>query len=173
MKKVYKKMSEEEANFYELISILKKYALSFCKRYRSVYKSTKYDAIIVENHPYLSYNAVVGKEYMRKRAEFEERKISLKDWNVFLKDFSRRYPGKIERASHKFKLFIYLENHNFCVDISENGVRTKIMEVPMPDKITGDPNGKLALSFEGAIKEQIVKYISQTQTNIEVLKRLT
>ena len=51
-------------------------------------------------------------------------------------------------------------------------IRTKIIEVPMPDEITGGHNGKLALSFENAIKEQIVKYISQTQTNIEVLKQL-
>ena len=83
-----------------------------------------------------------------------------------------RYPGRMERAKHKFELFIYLEKHNFCIDISENEVRTKIMEVPMPDEITGDHNGKLALSFERAIKEQIFKYISQTQTNIDVLTQL-
>lgn len=174
MKKVDEKLSLEESNFYDLIRILKKYALSSNEKTnsKSTSKLKKHNTIIVKNHPYLVYKSILGNEYRDKEAELDERKITLNDWNDFLKDFSMRYLGRIERAKHKFELFIYLENHNFCMDISENDVRTKIIEVPMPDEITGGHNGKLALSFENAIKEQIVKYISQTQTNIEVLKQL-
>lgn len=174
MKKVYKEFSVEKSNFSDLINILKKYALSSNEKpnSRNIYKSKKHNAIIVKNHPYLVYKSLLGNEYRDKKEELDERKITLNDWNDFLKDFSMRYPGRMERAKHKFELFIYLEKHNFCMDISENDVRTKIMEVPIPDEINGDHNGKLALSFERAIKEQIVKYISQAQTNIEVLKQL-
>lgn len=129
---------------------------------RSIYKSKKHNAIIVKNHPYLVYKGILGNEYRDKEAELDERKITLNDWNDFLKDFSMCYPSRMERAKHNFALFIYLGKHNFCIDISENEVRTKIMEVPMSDEITGDHNGKLALSFERTIKEQIFKYISHT-----------
>ena len=174
MKKIDKKLSLEESNFYDLIRILKKYALSSNEKpnSKSIYKPKKNNDIIVKHHPYLVYKSILGNEYRDKEAELYERKITLNDWNDFLKDFSMRYPGRMERAKHKFELFIYLEKHSFCIDISENEVRTKIMEVPMPDEITGDHNGKLALSFERAIKEQIFKYISQTQTNIDVLTQL-
>lgn len=174
MKKGYKEMSVEESNFYDLIRILKKYALSSNEKTngKSISKSKKHNAIIVKNHPYLVYKSILGNEYWDKKAELDEREITLNDWYDFLKDFSMRYPGRMERAKHKFELFIYLENHNFCVDISENDVRTKIIEVPMPNEIIGGHNGKVALSFETVIKDQIIKYKSQRHTNIDILRKL-
>ena len=169
-----KKASEEAVVFNDLVGVLKKYALSCGAKpsNRNVYKSRKHKAIIVKKHPYLHYRVVLGAVYRAKESEFNRREISLNDWYVFLSEFSKKYPGRIDRAKHDFKLFIYLESHNFCVDISENDVRTKIVALPMPDEVTGGPNDHLAVSFEHAINSQIMKYISQTQTNIEVLTKL-
>ena len=169
-----KSVASEDAKFYALIDILKKRALSCGDKSsnRNVFKSNKHKAIIVRRHPALGYNVILGNEYQQKVAELKAQKISLTDWTNFIGDFVSRYPGKLERAKHKFKLFIYLENHKFCVDISENDVRTKIVALPMPDKVTGGPNDHLAVSFEHAINSHIMKYISQTQTNIEVLTKL-
>lgn len=172
--KMTKSVASEDAKFYALIDILKKRALSCGAKSsnRNVFKSNKHKAIIVRRHPALRYNVILGNEYQQKAAELNARKISLKDWAKFLGEFFKKYPGRIDRAKHDFKLFIYLESHNFCVDISENDVRTKIVALPMPDKVTGGPNDHLAVSFEHAINSQIMKYISQTQTNIEVLTKL-
>lgn len=166
--------TDEKTNFCKLINILKKCAFGCGVKSsnRNIYNSKKYNAIIVKSHPYLSREVILGKEYREKEQSFYDRQITLEEWYNFNKEFDAKNPGKLERVRHQFKLFVYLQKHNFCIDISENDVRTQIIEIPMPNKITGDHNGALALSFEHALNKQLIKYISQIQTNIEILREL-
>ena len=166
--------NNDESNFYALVNILKKYALGCGVKptNRNIYKSKKYNAFVVKNHPCLSRKCILGREYMEKQNLFDDRQISFEEWNNFNNEFNTKNPGRSERTRHNFKLFIYLQNHNFCVDISENDVRTQIIEIPIPNKIIGGHNGTLANSFERALNKQLMKYISQLQTNIDVLKKL-
>jgi len=166
--------SLEENNFEVLIHNLKKYCLShnIKNRHLDVYKSTKYQAIVAACCPYFDRMVILGSEYSKKKYDFDNRIISLEEFGRFTENFSKLHPDLIEKASHKFKLLLYLRNNRFCVDVLENEVRTQIIAIMMPNKITGDHNGKTALNFENAIRYQVQKYLTQGTTNIDILTEL-
>ena len=166
--------SLEENNFEILVRDLKKYCLSHNvkNRHCDVYKSNKYQAIVATCCPYFDRLVILGSEYAKKKSDFDDRIISLEEFGRFTESFSKLHPDLIEKASHKFKLLLYLRDHRFCVDVLENEVRTQIIAVSIPDKIIGDRNGKTAQNFENAIRCQVHKYLTHSTTNIDILTDL-
>lgn len=154
-------MNKTKNNFDLLVRNLNKSCFE-----RQIKKSKKYNAFFAENI------SVLKTEYNMKTIKFQRQEISYEELNKFYNKLKNDDFQLFKKQQHKFKLFIYLEYNKFCMDIDENGVRTKLLKIDMPEKIIGDNNGYTALAFEKCIKNQIKTYLKQKQTNIEIVTKL-
>ena len=164
-------------NFERLVQNLRKYCLDYDSLYGSrkhpkrTYFSKKYNSYISERTVYAG--RICGLDYQNKQMDFSRNKISAEEFKAFHDNFVEQNPWFPEvRLDGKFRVFIYLENNNFCLDIEENKVRTKLVDIPVPEKIIGDHNGDTACRFERCINRQIDKYLRQKHTNIDIIKIL-
>lgn len=135
-------------------------------------KSNKCRAFIADKNPFLSDTYILGIEYVKKRIDAYSQVISHDEFIAFHNEFKKHHFYKLEKAENKFELVIYLEDDMFCLDIRENKVRTKLIEIKMPSEFIGDHNTGTVSNFEKCINNQIKKYLSQKQTNIDIIKSI-
>ncbi len=161
-------------NFERLVQNLRKYCLDYDSLYGSrkhpkrTYFSKKYNSYISERTVYAG--RICGLDYSKKQMDYLRNEISFEEFKAFHDKFVEQNPWFPEvRLDGKFRVFVYLENNNFCLDIEENKVRTKLVDIPVPEKIIGDHNGDTAWRFEQCINHQIDKYLRQKHTNIDVI----
>lgn len=159
-------------NFEELVAILEKYCFGTHGKKHKIIRSKKYNAIIVTNNQFLRREYVLGPELISLERKMDNREIDYQTFSDEYKKYSKEHPLLMDKSTHSFKLFVYLENDKFCVDIQENGVLTKLVEIDVPDKIIGGHNGEMASAFEQCIDGQIIKYMGQERTNIEIIRNL-
>ena len=171
------KRNPYKKNFDLLVHNLRKYCLDFDNLYgnkkypKRTYFSKKYNAYISERPVYSG--RISGLEYHNKQIEFWQNRILKEDFEKFHNEFVAKNPWYPEiRLDGKFRIFTYLENDTFCLDIEENKVRTKLIAIKVPEKIIGDHNGATAWAFEHSINHQIDKYLKQKQTNIDIITEL-
>lgn len=164
-------------NFDRLVQNLRKYCLDCNALYGSqkypkcTYFSKKYNSYISERTVYAGQ--IAGLDYNKKQMDYFRNEISEEEFKNFHDKFIEQNPWFPEiRLDGKFRVFVYLENNNFCLDIEENKVRTKLVEIPVPEKIIGDHNGDTAWRFEQCINRQIDKYLRQKHTNIDIIRAL-
>ncbi|HBP27097.1 MAG TPA: hypothetical protein DD611_03930 [Alphaproteobacteria bacterium] len=167
-----------KANFDKLVHSLQKYCLDYDHVYgnrkspKRTYFSKKYNSYISERTVYSG--RVSGLEYHETQRKFWTGEISKEDFKKFHDKFVAQNPWFLEipRHSREFRIFSYLENNRFCLDIEENKVRTKLISLKIPEEIKGDHNGEIAVAFEQCINRQIDKYLRQKQTNIDIVTEL-
>lgn len=164
-------------NFDRLVQNLRKYCLDYDSLYGSrkhpkrTYFSKKYNSYISERTVYAG--RICGLDYSKKQMDYLRNEISFEEFKAFHDKFVEQNPWFPEvRLDGRFRVFVYLENNNFCLDIEENKVRTKLVDIPVPEKIIGDHNGDTACRFERCINQQIDKYLRQKHTNIDILRTL-
>lgn len=159
-------------NFECLVGVLEKYYLNSGIHKSKIRKSKKYNAFIITNNWFLRREYVLGPELISLEKKMDNLEIDYQTFSNEYKKYRKEHPLLMDKSTHSFKLFVYLENDKFCVDIQENGVLTKLVEVDVPDKIIGGHNGETALVFGRCINEQIIKYMGQERTNIEIIRNL-
>ena len=164
-------------NFDRLVQNLRKYCLDCNAFYGSqkhpkcTYFSKKYNSYISERTVYAG--RMSGLDYNKKQMDYFRNEISEEEFKNFHDKFIEQNPWFPEiRLDGKLRVFVYLENNNFCLDIEENKVRTKLVEIPVPEKIIGGHNGDTAWRFEQCINRQIDKYLRQKHTNIDIIRAL-
>lgn len=167
-----KKISTKK-NFENLVSALKKCLLDnlYAEDLRKTYFSKKHNAYISERTPYL-FLMGPSSQYFLLANQYRNDEITREIFELKLKELNNKYSNIYRKTGHKLKLFVYLENDRFCADISDNDVRTKLLEIELPEKISCDHNNSIIIRFENTIKKQLGQYINQFHSNIQVIYAL-
>ena len=145
-------------NFENLVSALEKYLLNsqYARHLRKNYFSKKYNAYISERAAYLFLDWPQY-QYFQLMNRYYNNEISKDDFDLKFKELKTKYGNVYKKMEHKLRLFVYLDAGRFCVDISDNDVRTKLLESDLPQQVSCSYNNPIVRTFENAIREQLSK----------------
>ncbi len=165
------KKTSTKKNFENLVSALEKYLLDsqYACHLRKNYFSKKYNAYISERAPYLFLDWPQH-QYFQLMNRYRNNEISKDVFDLEFKELKTQYGNAYKKMRHKLRLFVYLDTNKFCVDISDNDVRTKLLEIDLPEQVSCSHTNTVVIAFENTIKNQLRKYIYQPHSNIEILK---